>query len=146
MADLPSISLKDLEFALEWASERHSDCSAALRRSDGAIFYLGGDSDYSEPDAEPPPSDIGDPDKYLELPTRHDLDLGQPLVFDFVDAQAPALRDAVQDIFRRRGAYSRFKDLLEQQGLLERWHHYSDEETKAALQRWARDNGFEVST
>jgi len=50
----------------------------------------------------------------------------------------------VQDIFRRRGAYSRFKDLLDSRGLLKEWFEYDERAGKEALQQWCQDQGLEI--
>ena len=50
-------------------------------------------------------------DTYIQIPHKNDLDLGQRLVFEFVETHLPHEYNRVQQIFRRRGAYGRFKDL-----------------------------------
>ena len=50
----------------------------------------------------------------------------------------------VQDIFRRRGAYSRFKDLLDSRGLLKEWFEYEDHTGKEALRQWCQCQGLEI--
>ena len=59
-----------------------------------------------------------------EIPHKNDLDLGQALVFEFAASHLPDEYDRVRDIFRRRGAYGRFKDLLDSKGLLETWYRF----------------------
>jgi hypothetical protein len=49
----------------------------------------------------------------VAIPHKNDLDLGQSLVFEFVASTLPDEYDRVRDIFRHRGAYGRFKDLLD---------------------------------
>lgn len=57
------------------------------------------------------PDDIEDP-KYISIPHKNELDLGKRLVIEFVSDFLPTEMDRVYSIFRRRGAYSRYKDLL----------------------------------
>jgi hypothetical protein len=68
--------------------------------------------------------EIGDEDLdwelCVEIPHKNDLDLGQRLVFEFVETHLSDEYQRVEQIFRRRGAYGRFKDLLESKGLLKR--------------------------
>ncbi len=47
--------------------------------------------------------------------------------------------------FGHKGAYSRLKDLLEQRGLLDKWHEYERLATKSALLKWAEENGIAVA-
>jgi len=61
-------------------------------------------------------------------------------VFRFVQGQAPELMDDVEDIFRRRGAYGRFKDLLDDIDLLEQWYAYEEQATRTALRAWCDEN------
>jgi len=50
----------------------------------------------------------------------------------------------VYSIFHRKGAYSRYKDLLERKGLLDEWYEYENERQKAALKEWCRENNIEI--
>jgi hypothetical protein len=51
-------------------------------------------------------------------PCKNDLDLGQNLVFEFVESHLADEYRNVQHIFECLGAYRRVRDLLEQKGLL----------------------------
>ena len=50
----------------------------------------------------------------------------------------------VQEIFSRRGAYARFKDLLERRGLLQRWYEYESDAEREALKVWCQENGIDT--
>jgi hypothetical protein len=54
-----------------------------------------------------------DRDTGIATPHKNDLDIGQRLVFVFVDTHLLDEYSRVRQIFRRRGAYGRFKHLLE---------------------------------
>ena len=56
----------------------------------------------------------------------------------------PDLYDDVRAIFRRRGAYGQFKELLEGNSKLEAWYEYEDAEEKRELRAWCEDNGLEI--
>jgi hypothetical protein len=56
----------------------------------------------------------------------------------------PAHYDHVRDLFRRKGAYGRFKEFLQEEGLLEKWYDYSDRREIEALVEWGESNGLEV--
>lgn len=68
------------------------------------------------------PDDLETSDLYLEIPHKNDLDLGRELVLRFVDEHLPAERNRIADLFRRRGAYRRFRAVLAVVGRLEEWY------------------------
>ena len=49
------------------------------------------------------------------------------------------------NIFRRAGAYSRFKYFLEERGLLQQWYDYENAVQREALQEWCEENGIKLS-
>ena len=65
------------------------------------------------------PEDIHNSDRYLPVPGKRDLDLGNQLALDFATQYLAHHYDDVRDMFRRQGAYRRFKDFLERQDMLE---------------------------
>lgn len=74
---------------------------------------------------------------YLSVPDRHELGLGARLALDFAHAHlAPEDAQRVQGYFRRRGAYGRFKDLLERRGQLRAWHDHEQQVTERRLRQW----------
>lgn len=139
---MPTISYDDLESALFWASSSGPfDNVAYVSKTTGEIFY----SSETNPVEEELPDDVEDEDLYCALPHKNDLDLGRTLVFDFVDEQIPDQYMAVQEIFRHRGAYARFKDLLERAGQLHAWFEYEQTATERALLGWAEEQGISVT-
>lgn len=136
------VRLSDLEDAFMLKDASPTENEVLLDLATGATHVR---SPYA--DDEPPlPDDIDDDTRYVAFPDKRELDLGRPLVFDFVDEIAPHLAEAVHTAFGRRGAYRTFKNLLERHDLLDRWHAYEDAATKAALTRWAQDYGITVVT
>jgi len=135
------ISFDDIENAYLFISMSDmSDNSAILNRETGEIYYISelGDSDEL-------PDDVDDPDKYIDIPDKYALDLGKRLVFQFVEGNIPEELARVEKYFRQRGAYSKYKSLLEQKGLLDQWHKFEDDKRKEALIEWCKDNGIEIS-
>jgi hypothetical protein len=114
--------------------------SARLNRETGEVIW------NSEWDSElfPQPDDIDDDEKYLSLPGQRDLDLGTRLVMRFAADRLPRCYDEIADIFRRKGAYRRFKDYLMRVGALESWYAYEQEAKEKALREWCEVNGVEV--
>ena len=87
-------------------------------------------------DDENLPEDIDDSDRYLAVPSQHDLGLGRQLALTFAAQELPDDYDMVTGFFRRRGAYSRFKNLLQTRGLLASWYEFENRETDEALLAW----------
>lgn len=136
------LKFDDLESAFYWVSGAGPfENLAYVSRATGQIYWI---SDESEGD-EQIPDDIEDGTLYLAVPHKNDLELGRSLVFEFVDEYLPDSIHKVRTIFSKRGAYSRFKDLLEDRNLLERWYEFERDATEKALRRWANENGFELS-
>jgi hypothetical protein len=104
----------------------------------GEIFYSSeiGDSDEL-------PDDI-DSDRYVAIPDKWELDLGQPLVMDFIARHVPEGLDAVDGMFRKRGAYGRFKAFLDDRDLLQQWYDYEADAQTAALTEWCEANGIKL--
>ena len=74
-----------------------------------------------------------------------ELDLGKPLVLDFARGFLADDYDEVRQIFSRRGAYRRYKELLVRRGALERWYDFSNKSEETALREWCAENGIELS-
>jgi hypothetical protein len=135
-----AISFDDIEKAFLFVSlAPQYTHNAYLNKETGDIYYSSdlGDSDIL-------PDDIED-EKYTAIPDKYDLDLGKNLVFEFTRKYLPEKSEKVYSIFEHKGAYSRFKNLLERKGKLDDWHSYEDERQKSALKNWCQDNGIEVT-
>jgi len=111
-----------------------------LDRSTGKIFYHSEYGDLDEIPESPPKSA-----KLIEIPHKNDLGLGAELVGRFVQANIPEDVDVVQDIFSRRGAYARYKDLLDSKGLLQSWYDFESEQKQDALRQWCEENDIDLA-
>jgi len=78
------------------------------------------------------------------VPKNHELDLGSKLAFDFAARYLADQYDEVRTLFRRKGAFGRFKVLLHEQNLLEEWYSFSEERTRKALENWCESEGLKV--
>ncbi|MBK3844615.1 hypothetical protein G3A42_43235, partial [Paraburkholderia aspalathi] len=91
------------------------------------------------------PEDLEDPERYLAIPHRNELDLGRSLALRFVAQHlCGAHYDQIEQYFRRQGAYARFKDLLEREGVLELWYVVEADSVEKALRQWCTENGFDI--
>jgi hypothetical protein len=81
---------------------------------------------------------------YEDAFIKNELGLGTDLVFDFVEEHLPEDYDQVRRMFRRGGAYSRYKGLLERRGLLQKWYDFENRREEQALREWCKENDIEL--
>ena len=131
---------EDMESLFEYVgSGRRFERSAYLNRRTGESYLTSelGDSDEL-------PDDFDESDDYLRIPHRNDLDLGQKLVFEFTEQRLPFAIEQVCGFFQRAGAYSRFRDLLDRNDLLDDWHKFEANRARAAILEWCGENHVEL--
>ena len=134
-------SFDDIEIAFLFVSGGpRCENAAYLDTETGKIFYRSEMGDIDEIDEEDT-----DWEKMIEIPHKNDLDLGHNLIFAFTASNLPDEYDRVRDIFRHRGAYGRFKNLLDSKGLLDAWHNYEDERETEVHRRWCDENKIKLS-
>ena len=135
------VTFADIQDAFSFVSSAsYGMRSAVLRKDTGQIYYR---------------SEAGDPDestdedfewgRCIDIPHKNDLGLGHQLVIEFVENHLPDEYQHVQRILRKRGAYGRFKDLLESKGLLQTWYDFENRREKQALRQWCNENEVELS-
>lgn len=135
-----TIKYGDLEEALEFVSSGELvEHSAYVSLDTGRIYWV------CEDQPEDVPDDLETSDRYLEIPHKHDLDLGRSLVFRFVETRWPQRYERVQEMFHHRGAYRRFKELLDGEGRLDGWYAFEADATKQALKEWCEANGLQLT-
>jgi hypothetical protein len=136
------VSLKDILDAFEFVSAAGTgEHHAFLCKQSGRIYWH---SEYCD-DLNEMPDDIDDGEKYVEIPDRKELGLGKPLVLDFARQFLPADIDEIRRIFSKKGAYGRFKVLLDRKGALDQWYAFEAEAEEKALRTWCDLNSIEVS-
>jgi hypothetical protein len=136
-----SVKYDDLKIALEFvSSQRPYINSAFLCRSTGQIYYCSrlGDTDEL-------PEDIDDASLYVSIPHKNELNLGKQLALNFASEYLPELFEHVAHIFSSRGAYSRFKNLLQSQGLLEDWYSFENQQIEEKLRVWCSEEDIDLS-
>ena len=75
-------------------------------------------------------------------PEKGELDLGRDLALAFVEQNLPNELNRVYAIFRRKGAYANFKQLLAYFNFLDQWHAFEENQTELALQTWCQSQGL----
>lgn len=147
------VNLKELVDAFEIFAMGNElgEHTAFVCRESGKIYYRFGDED-DELDGEfnrelnnELPDDIEDEEKYVPLPDKRELNLGKSLVLDFAHEFLPNDVREIHSIFSKRGAYHRFKDLLERRDLLQQWYDFEAKATERALRGWCELNEIAVT-
>ncbi len=90
------------------------------------------------------PEGAEDSEDWVPMPDRYSLDLGKVQALDFTLAHMPEELERVKEMFRGRGGYRLFKDLLRRRGLLQKWRAFEDACLREALRAWGRRNGIRV--
>jgi hypothetical protein len=136
-----AVSYDELEMAFAFVSSAPALENAAYICLDtGAIHCT---SEFN-PIGEEVPDDLETSDRYVPLPHKNDLDLGRPLALRFVVRELPEQAERVVGFFRHKGAYARFKDLLESERLLEKWYNFETESTEKALRDWCAEYNIRI--
>jgi hypothetical protein len=131
------VILEAFEFVSFAQMDEHQ---AFLEKETGKIFYH---SDFDD-DGEELPEDIDD-EKYIVIPHKNDLGLGKKLVLDFAHQYLSDEVAMIHAMFNRKGAYSRYKDFLEQRGMLEQWYEYESKKQEKALREWCDSSSIELN-
>lgn len=140
---MPTVDLDELQGAVEWVSGGSLTNEAHVCRETGHVYWVPDELETGDL-GEDAPDDIDDSGKYVLVPNSHELDLGSKLAFEFAARYLADQYDEVRVLFRRKGAFGRFKVFLHQQNLLEEWYAFSEEQTRKALENWCESEGLEV--
>jgi hypothetical protein len=139
---LVSVSYGELSDAFEFVSSGGQfENQAYICINTGTIYFVSSIADLDEE----VPDDVETSDNYINVPHKNDLDLGRNLVFAFVEKELPTQLDTLENIFRRKGAYGRFKHMLQSYGLVDKWYEFEASAVNRALREWCRDSGSHVT-
>jgi len=134
------IKFEDIVDAFDFVSfGQMFEHQAFLNKNTGKIYWHSEIGDNEEE----LPEDI-DSDKYIEIPHKKELNLGKFLVFDFAYEYLPNDADEIENIFRRKGAYSKFKALLERKKLIDKWYEFESKAQEKALKTWCEESGIKL--
>lgn len=138
-----TIKYDDLSAAFDFVSfAAPMEQRAYVSLDTGAIYWI---SETNPIDEEDLPDDLDASDRYIAIPDKNELDLGNNLALRFVEEQLPDRYADVEDFFRRRGAYARFKELLAAEKCLEKWYAFEAESTERALRHCCKANEIQLA-
>ena len=135
-----TVKYDELSLAFEFVSAGlPMEHNAYISIDTGQIYWI---SDLN-PTEEEVPDDLETSDRYIAIPHKNDLDLGRNLALRFVAQELPERYARTEVFFRSRGAYAHFKQLLESEGVLEKWYQFEAESVEKALRAWCAENGIQ---
>jgi hypothetical protein len=133
-------NFKDISDAFDFVSfAPMCEHQAFLNKETGQVLWH---SDLAD-DLDDLPENIDD-EKYIVIPHKNELGLGKSLALAFARQYLPSEADEVESIFRRKGAYSRFKELLVRNGRLDQWHEFESHVQEKVLREWCKESGIQV--
>ena len=136
-----AVKYDDLLLAFDFVgSTPPTENNAYICLDSGEIFWT---SELNSLEEEVP-DDLETSDRYLAVPHKNDLNLGRNLALRFVMQALPERREQVAEIFRRKGAYARFKQLLASEGVLEKWYEFESQSVDTVLREWCTQNGIQI--
>lgn len=136
------VKFDDLLSAYAWVSSSSPvENEAFVSRVTGNVHWSSSMIDLDEE----LPDDIEDGSIYVPVPHKYDLNLGKNLALTFAEEQLADSYETVSNLFRQRGAYGKFKDLLERKDRLEAWYEYEAHATEIALREWAAEQGLLIA-
>jgi hypothetical protein len=131
------VDFANLLAAFEWVSATaDSENAAYICRTTGVAYFTSSSMDLDDE----LPEDIEDDGLYIAVPHKVDLNLGKNLAIKFTAEHLPDDYSDVCGFFRQRGAYGRFKDLLERRDSLDTWYRYEAQAIEQALREWSCEN------
>jgi Uncharacterised protein family (UPF0158) len=137
------VNMSDLLNAFDFVTSDGGGMNEAfLCRQTGKIYWRSPDLDE---ELEELPDDLEESENYIAIPDKRELDLGKPSALDFASEFMPDDFNKVRAIFGGRGAYRRFKTLLEERGKLDRWYDFEAQATERALRHWCKENWIEIA-
>ena len=139
---MATVNFDKLLEAFEFANFSGSpDSCAYVNLETGNVYWVADEMEG----LEELPDDIETSDRYLMLPDKRDLELGRNLAISFAEEALPTEYENVVDCFRKKGAYGRFKDLLDRHDALTQWHAFEAKQTEIALREWCRQNAIQLA-
>ena len=139
---MATVTYEDLSAAFDFVSfGAPMEHQAYISLDTGAIYWV---SELNPVD-EDIPDDLETSDRYVAVPHKNDLGLGNRLALDFVAAELPSQYETVQGFFRRPGAYGRFKEVLAGEGYMEKWYAFEAESAAKALKNWCSEHEIEIT-
>lgn len=83
------------------------------------------------------------PERYLRLPTKLEIDEYQ-IIEEFILTLEGERASKLEDAIQGRGAFRRFKDMINHMGIAQQWYTFQAEYYKTMAENWCKNHGLEV--
>jgi hypothetical protein len=141
--EMAAVNYDELELTFDFVSSAGlGEHRAYVSLDTEKLHWVSAENPLEEDDL---PDDLESSNRYVAVPHKNELDLGRELALRFAAETLPNRYRDIQDCFRRRGAYARFKDILDAAGHLDGWYRFEADSTERALREWCAANGIEVT-
>ena len=138
-----TVKYDDLSAAFDFVSfAAPMEHRAYVSLDTGAIYWVSETNPIEEEDL---PDDLETSNRYIAIPHKNELDLGNELALRFVEEHLPHRYATAAGFFRHRGAYARFKELLAAERCLDKWYAFEAECTERALRDWCDANQIQLA-
>ena len=148
------VKLEDVIEHLELSNEENK---SYLNKSTGEIHlipdeiesYLEEDSDEDylpewEIEIIPIAKDIlANPDKYIQFPNQFYINEYSIMERFSLSITEEKLRDAIYSSLKGSGAFRKFKNIINEFGIEDKWYKYKDGELKEFAIEWCKENNLE---
>ncbi|MCP5200408.1 MAG: hypothetical protein H6977_10365 [Gammaproteobacteria bacterium] len=136
------LDLSELELAVELVSAASGiDSEAYIRRSDLKVIVW-----IEDGESGPLPPNVSDESLFIAVPTKNELEIDRRLAFEFTESHLSDEYEVVQEFFKKKGAYGRFRDLLERNKKLELWYEYQAKAVQEALRSWCKMHNLKTAS
>ena len=87
--------------------------------------------------------EIDEDENVVALPSKYSID-DYGIMKDFMFAQKDKkIHDAIYDSIHQKGAFRKFRQVVEQYGILQKWYEFKDKEYEDIVKEWCEKNGLE---
>ena len=131
------VKLKEIAQELQTLSDE--DC----------FFYnkITGELEYFNSEQENPNDfdidEIDEDENFVALPSKYSID-DYGIMKDFMFAQKDKkIHDAIYDAIHQKGAFRKFRQVVEQTGILQKWYEFRNKEYEDIVKEWCETNGLE---
>ena len=143
---MAKFEFSDIEYAFDFVNAaRQYQNTVVICRNSGKCLFESDSMDIDDFGDESDEEIDYDSDECISVPHKNELDLGQRLIFDFVMEHLPDDYERVRGFFHRRGAYGRYRDLLERREKLQEWYDFESSCTERTLREWCRESNIELN-
>ena len=94
------------------------------------------------PEGLPELGEVVDSDEFLALPDKFDIHEYRMMERFSLGVEDEGMREALLGAIRGRGAFRRFKEVVQECGLAEAWYAYRNQSFEAIAVEWLEANGI----